>query len=353
MTPAVTNTSFDSRYTGAKPSLSNTSTPSLEQHQSGALCSHLPSTRTRSLALNLNSSLPTMTPKFSSASALKPSPLSPKDPNFIDSFCDSFYDDCDQIDDSQFILGAENIPPTARVSSDVSCTAVFRAGGVGDAQLTVMNTNTTRKKPLVTSPVANKGWKLPFANRKRIIDEIYEHCDDEVGTPPCAKKCFSMHSVANVEQTGMRLDENVLEDVWKVEESVQKKPSKATATNRIEFDQSHGGCDFPSLIYGFERKGCSNERDSQPSLARKLALKSGSAESAAVVQQMPSPRQAKKLTVASLGGYRGRGGEEHRQLSPVKNMCTLRGVSRSCDQESTHKSSQCSFFTTGPTRLNP
>ena len=209
MTPTVNDTSFNSYYAGAKPSPSNYASVSriqqcqaprsnLPSPRTGSVASsphsHLPSPRTGSLALNLKSSLPLMDPKFSSAStALKPSPLTPKDPNsmFIDDFSKSFEDDFDQIDNDCYAVGGENVPP--RASSDVLCTAVFSAGGGENDWLTVKNKRAMEKKPVVRSPMVSEGWRLPFANRKRIIDEMFEDCGGgEASTPPPAKKSSSI-----------------------------------------------------------------------------------------------------------------------------------------------------------------
>ena len=342
MTPTVKyDSSYESSYyAGAKPP--NPSNASLSRAQQHRAAPHF-SPRNGSLSLNLKSSLPAMGTKFSSAgagTALEPSPLSPKDPNvFIDDFSDSFDDDFDQIDNDCYVFGDENMPPR-RINNDVSCTAVFRAGGGSSQQLTVKDTRMVEKRAVVRSP---EGWRLPFANRKRIIDEMYEDCGGEITTAPPAKKCSSVHNVqlATENQTHMRIDGDVWENDWQVEESVPKPQRRSNHAN-----QSHGTCDFPNLSYELERKDHENAKDGEPSLARKLALKSGSTKLLSVPAPPPS-RQAKKVTT-SLSYHR----DEEQQLSLVQNMCPA-SASRSCDQttESLPKPSRCSFFTAGPTRL--
>lgn len=343
MTPAVNDTSLDSYYTGAQPS------PRVQQrHPAPHSC--LPSPRTSSLTLNLKSTLPAMDHKFSSANtsaALKPSPLSPKDPNvFIDDFSDSFDDDFDQIDNDCYIVSNENMPPMARASNDVSCIAVFRAGAE-NSQLTVKDTRAVEKEsPAGSPPIDSEGWRLPFANRKRIIDEMYEDCgrDREVNTPPPAKKCSSIHSVASEKQTQsvMGIDGDLQENDWQVKASVSKPSMRSNQTRLKNNDsQSRGSCSFPSLSYGLERKCHENTKDGKQSLARKLALKSGSAESSLA----PPSQQTRKLATLSCRS-------EEEQLSLVQNGCTFSAPS-TCEQttESLPKPSQCSFFTAQPTRL--
>ena len=346
MTPTTKyDTSYEtSYYAGARPpNPSNSSLSRAQQH--GTVPRSSP--RTSSLSLNLKSSLPAMGPKFSSVgagTALKPSPLSPKDPNlFFDDFSDSFDDDFDRIDDDCYVFGDENMPPR-RTDCDVSCTAVFRAGGGDSQQPTVKDTRVVERRA-VTVARSPEGWRLPFANRKRIIDEMYEDCGGEINTAPPAKKCSSVHNVqvAAENQTHMRIDGDTWENDWQVEEGVPKAPRRSNDTN-----QSHGSCDFPNLSHKLERKGHGHEStmDGEPSLARKLALRSGSAKSLSV-SAPPSSQQAKKVTTSS--SYHR---DEEQQLSLVQNMCSV-GASESCDgtTESLPKPSQCSFFTAGPTRL--
>ena len=143
---------------------------------------------------------------------------------------------------------------------------------------------------------------------------------------------FTLHSEVAEHQ------EIDVENDWQIEKSLPKPSRRSDHVN-----QSHGGCDFPSLSYGLERKGYGDSiRNGQPSLARKLAQKFGSSKSSlpgTLVSQ-----QAKKQT--SLSCHR------EQQLSIVQNTCTF-SASSSCDQtiESVPKPSQCSFFTAGPTRL--
>lgn len=348
MTPVMNNTSLnsDSYYAGAKPS------PSLsrvQQHQATPR-SHLPSPRTGSLTLTLKPSLPAMDLRFNSANtsaALEPSPLSPKDPKvFIDDFSASFDDDFDQIDNDSYVVSNENIPP--RASNDVSCTAVFRAGGES-AQLTVKDTRAVEKRAVTVSPIASEGWRLPFTNRKRIIDEIFEDCGGKVNTPPRppAKKSSSIHSVASEKQTHsiMGIDGDLWENDWQIEESVPK-PSRKSNQTRLRSDSlSDGSCDFSSLSYRLEGNGRENTRHDEPSLAQKLALKSGSAKSS-----VPPPlasQQAKKVTT-SLSCH----SEEEQQLSLVQDAGAF-SAPRTFEQttESMPKASQCSFFTAGSARL--
>ena len=387
MTPTVCNTVpyESSHYPGANrpPSPSNVSPSRAQQHQAaprphsspmtGSLslstkppspASYLSISKTPqrhaepprsslmkgSLSLNLKSSLPAMDIRLGSTSAnyaaLKPSPLSPKDPNvFFDDFSDSFDDDFDQIDNDCYVFGGdENISPRRR-GNDVTCTAVFRAGGGNSQQLrTVKNTRAMEKRAVVRSPAASEGWgRLPSANRKRIIDEIYEDCGGKANTPPPppAKRCSSTHSVHVATEGGQTRDRefggNVWKNDWQVEDSVLSKPPKRSEHRA---NKSHGSCDFPNLsYYELERKDHEkNTKDDEPSLARKLALKSGSTESS-----LPPPRQTKKMTT-SLSSYHG--GEEQQQLSLAQNNVYSASASST---ESLPKPSQCSFFTAGPT----
>ena len=368
MTPAVNDTSYDSSspYAGAIEPPSPPSNASLSlraQQYQVAMPSISRSSIPRSsssLSLNLKSSLPSMdTTKFSSTSArtaLKPSPLTPKDPNafFIDDFSDSFDDDFDRIDmDDCYILGDENVPPRIRgTGNDVTCTAVLRAEG-GNAQKLPMKdigSRAVERKvgPHVRSPVASKGGRLPFANRKRIIDEIYEDCGANGHTAPSAKKCSSMHSAENQAQDIMRVDGDVWESDWQVEENISKPLIQKRSDHRA--DQTHSSYDFlnPSYELKRERRGHEDTKG-EPSLARKLALRSGSAdhEVSSMPQQRPtSPSQQAKKVITSLSYYR----DEEQQLPLLqKSVCSL----RSCDQtvESLPKPSRYSFFTARPTRL--
>ena len=372
MTPAVNDASYDSSspYAGAIEPPSPPSSASLSlraQQYQVAMPSISRSSNPRSsssFSLNLKSSLPSMdTTKFSSTNArtaLKPSPLTPKDPNafFIDDFSDSFDDDFDRIDmDDCYVFGDENMPPRIRgTGNDVVCTAVLRAEG-GNAQKLPMKDIRSRAVerkagPGMRSPVASKGGRLPFANRKRIIDEIYEDCGANSHTAPPAKKCSSMHSTENQAQDIMRVDGDVWESDWKVEENVSKPLIQKRSDHRA--DQTHSSCDFlnPSYELKRERRGHEDTKD-EPSLARKLALRSGSAEVSSMPQQPTSPSQQAKKATTSLSYHR----DEEQQLPLLKNsVCSLRScdqTTRSCDQtvESLPKPSQYSFFTAGPTRL--
>ena len=324
-----------------------------------------------SLSLNLKSSLPSMdTTKFSSTSArtaLKPSPLTPKDQNafFIDDFSDSFDDDFDRIDmDDCYVFGDENMPPCRiqGTGNDVVCTAVLRAEG-GNAQKLPMKDIRSRAVerktgPGMRSPVASEGGRLPFANRKRIIDEIYEGCVANSHTTPPAKKCSSVHSTEDQAQDNiMRVDGDMWESDWQVEENVSKPLIQKRSDHRA--DQTHNSCDFlnPSYELKRERRGHEDTKD-EPSLARKLALRSGSAdqEVSSMPQRRPtSPSQQAKKATTSLSYHR----DEEQQLHvPLlqNSVCSLRScdqTARSCDQtvESLPKPSRYSFFTAGPTRL--
>ena len=311
-----------------------------------------------SLSLNLKSSLPSMdTTKFSSTSArtaLKPSPLTPKDQNaFFDDFSDSFDDDSDRIDmDDCYVFSDENMPPRILgTGSDVACTAVLRAEG-GNAQKLPMKDIRSRAVerkagPGMRSPVASEGGRLPFANRKRIIDEIYEDCGaNSHYTAPPAKKCSSMHSTENQAQDIMRADGDVWESDWQVEANVSKPLIQKGSDHRAY--QTHNSCDFLKTSYELkgERRGHENIKD-EPSLARKLALRSGSAEVSSMSQQRPmSPSQQAKKATTCLSYRR----DEEQQLPLLQNSVYSL---RSCDQtvESLPKPSRYSFFTAGPTRL--
>lgn len=361
MTPAVKDTSYDSSspYAGAiePPSpLSNASLSRAQQYQVAMPSRSSIPRSSSSLSLHLKSSLPAMDTKFSSTSArttLKPSPLTPKDPNvFIDDFSDSF-DDFDRIDvDDCYVFGDENMPPMAKTwgtGNDVACTAVFRADGGNARQPTMKDTRSRaverKAGPGVRSPVASEGGGLPFANRKRIIDEIYEDCGGGNNTAPAAKRCSSMHSTENQAQDIMRVDGDMWESDWQVDENVSKSLIQKRSDHCT--DQTRDSRDFLNLSYELERerRGHEDAKD-EPSLARKLALRSGSAEEASIPPQSPSlPQQAKKMTT-SLSYPR----DEEQQLPLLWNsLCS----SRSCDQitESLPKPSQYSFFTAGPTRL--
>ena len=377
MTPSVNDASYDSSspYAGAiePPSPSSNKSLSRAQQYQVAMPSISRSSNPRSsssLSLNLKSSLLSMdTTRFSSTStsartALKPSPLTPKDPNafFIDDFSDSFDDDFDRIDmDDCYVFDNENMPPRIReMGNDVVCTAVLRAEG-GNAQQRTMNDIRSRAVerkagPHVRSPVASKGGRLPFANRKRIIDEIYEDCGaNSHYTAPPAKKCSkSMHSTENQAQDIMRVDGDVWKSDWKVEENVSKPQIQKRSDHRT--DQTHSSCDFlnPSYELKREKRGHEDTKD-EPSLARKLALRSGSAdhEVSPMPQRPTSPSQQAKKATTSLSYHR----DEEQQLPLLKNsVCSLRScdqTTRSCDQtvELLPKPSRYSFFTAGPTRL--
>ena len=305
-----------SSYAGANSSPS----PATVQHQ--ATHSRLPLSRPKSLAMSLRSSLPLLDSNLGSA-VLRPSPLSPRDTNvLLDNFSDGFEDEFDQFLDDCYIVGDEQNNPSAH--SEVSCTAVFRAGEQ-NTHLVWKNREAKEKKPDAVKS-ADDRWRLPFANRKRIIDEIFEDCGEAVkdATPP--KKRFSIAS----EHQDRWLGRDVMENEWQVEESSLTESRRDEIYIRTSYN-------LPSLSHKLATTTHSRVNDKEPSLSRKLALKSGSVESPPP-QSLSAQQAVKTLSSGSP-----------KQL-PVQSTYEL-DPSSSLPPPLQSKPIPCSFFTAGPTRL--
>lgn len=256
------------------------------------------SLRPRSLALDLKSGRPSMDSTHSSR-ALRPSPLSPKDKNLcIYDFSDGFEDDFEQFED------------------DVACTAVFKAGDENAGLMFVDQTKTGDK----SSPPANRaagesGWRIPYPNRKRIIDEIFNDCGESVTAPLPKKMSSSAKSVSTEHQTERRVrGSNSL-----VDRTVSKRSR--------DFDVAHGA--VPSLSACEDDSTFHSVGDREPSLAHKLALKRESSESVRPTTLQTSP-------------------EEEQVAMP--SMWKSDSSAVSCLQPPLGNPITYSFFTAGPTR---
>ena len=279
-----------------------------------------------SLALNLKSSLPqTADSNLNHSATLQLSPLSPIDPSsaFLgNEFSQGFEEDFNQFED------------------DVLCTAVFK-GGQENACLTMKEANRSMNKLHTASGsrMEISRERLPFSNRKRIIDEMFEDCG-EVAMPPPPKKLPNFQGVAREYQIEREeVDEWEKDDAGFVEENlsqrVPRRPENATSSQCTN---------FPSTITHECSSVCHNESDSEPSLARKLALKSGTAK-------------ASLLSLADKHIVRPRllpSPDEEQQVD-LQQSSSLFGTVASHPQPRLpgHNASACSFFTAGPTRLFP
>lgn len=274
------------------------------------------------LALNLNSTLP-RTPADSNSrrasTVLKPSPLSPKDPNnYLDDFSyNDINDDFDQFED------------------DVLCTAVFR-GGSEDKENTRLvlkdmeGAEDSAKKPAISyrSPMEH-GQRLSFTSRKRVIDEMFEDCGETATTPPAKKYANLQNAASNNKQPSVSCGDH---DMYRQRDmETEKKLRHKTAVGRAS-------CDFLGLSNPKQRSTKQSVCDSMPSLSRKLALKSGSAK-----PLLPT-LMGGKTTKATLRNSP----DEEKEMS-IPGLCEF-STSKTHSHSSVPKSVTCSFFTAGPTR---
>ena len=265
------------------------------------------------LALNLSSTLPRVRADSNSrcsSTALKPSPLSPKDLNtYLDDFS---YDDIDN-DFDQF-------------EDDVLCTAVFRGGGSEDKENTRLELkdrqrakDSARKPALSYRSPMERGQGLSIINRKRIIDEMFEDCGETMTNPPAKK-------YANLQNVGPS-NYNKQPSVSYGDHDMYRQRDMGTEKKlRHETEVVRESCDFLGLSNPKQRTTKLSGSDSIPSLSRKSALKSGSAKPPLLQN---SPDEQKDMSIPDLYEF---------------------STSESHPHSSVPKSVACSFFTAGPTR---
>ena len=264
----------------------------------------------RTLALNLKSSLPHSSESSVPSSSLKPSPLSPKDTNTLfDDFSDGFNDEFDQFED------------------DIMCTAVFRGNGKENTNERSVD---IKKSAASKSRTGDGGWRLPSLNRKRIIDEMYEDCGG-VDTPPPAKKYSGLQAAATTKHQSVSPGDC---DIWMNDDYDVKE--NLTKLQRREADEKIAHCHFPGFSSSYEVEGPvrRNENDGEPSLARKLALKSGSAKS----------------SLASLSDKIEEETSLMNSSDEMQSTCQFSTAVARLQSTPTKATSTCSFFTAGPTR---
>lgn len=277
------------------------------------------------LALNLNSTLPRAPMDSNSrrgSTALKPSPLSPKDPNmYLDDFSYNDIDDnFDQFED------------------DVLCTAVFRGGSEDqeNTRLVVKDmqraTKDSAKKPSISYhfPKGEHGQRLSFTNRKRIIDEMFEDVGETATNPPAKKYANLQNAAPNSEQQSVSFGDH---------HTYRQRDMENEKNLRHKTEMGSASCGFLGLSNPKQGSTKQSVSDSIPSLSRKLAMKSGSAakpllpalmgEQSAKATLQNSPDEQKEMSIPDLYGF---------------------NTSESRPRSSVPKPVTCSFFTAGPTR---